>query len=66
MPDADGKKRQRHDTPAKNLQPYDDQFFRLWHYYLLSAAGPFRAGNVQLWQVLFSLNAIEGAYSTSR
>jgi len=45
---------------------YDDQFFRLWHYYLLSAAGPFRARNVQLWQVLFSLNAIEGAYSTSR
>lgn len=45
---------------------YDDRFFRMWHYYLLSAAGSFRARNVQLWQVLFSLNGIEGAYSTPR
>jgi len=33
---------------------YDERFHRMWRYYLLSAAGSFRARNVQLWQVLFS------------
>ncbi|HED31744.1 MAG TPA: cyclopropane fatty acyl phospholipid synthase [Prosthecochloris aestuarii] len=39
---------------------YDERFYRMWRYYLLSAAGSFRARNVQLWQILFSNNGITG------
>jgi cyclopropane-fatty-acyl-phospholipid synthase len=33
---------------------YDDRFYRLWKYYLLSCVGSFRAKNLQVWQVLLS------------
>lgn len=33
---------------------YDERFYRMWHYYLLSCAGAFRAHYMQLWQILFS------------
>jgi cyclopropane-fatty-acyl-phospholipid synthase len=33
---------------------YDERFFRMWSYYLLSCAGAFRAGKGQLWQIVFS------------
>ena len=45
---------------------YPERFFRMWHYYLLSAAGSFRARNVQLWQVLYSVKGIDGAFSVPR
>lgn len=45
---------------------YDERFYRMWRYYLLSAAGSFRARNVQLWQVLFSRNGITGDYHVDR
>ncbi|TNJ36972.1 cyclopropane fatty acyl phospholipid synthase [Prosthecochloris vibrioformis] len=45
---------------------YDERFYRMWRYYLLSAAGSFRARNVQLWQVLFSNNGITGDYHVTR
>lgn len=33
---------------------YDQRFYRMWRYYLLSSAGGFRARHSQLWQVVFT------------
>ena len=35
--------------PDKN---YDEQFYRMWRYYLLQCAGAFRARALQLWQLV--------------
>lgn len=45
---------------------YDDRFYRLWSYYLLSCAGGFRARSMQLWQIIFSKNGIKGGYQAPR
>ena len=42
---------------------YDDRFFRMWEYYLLSCAGSFKARDNQLWQVVFSKAGIPGGFS---
>jgi len=39
--------------PDLNLD-YDQRFYRMWRYYLLSSAGGFRARHSQLWQVVFT------------
>lgn len=41
---------------------YDDRFYRIWTYYLLSCAGSFRARRNQLWQGVFSKDGVEGGY----
>jgi cyclopropane-fatty-acyl-phospholipid synthase len=41
---------------------YDDRFFRMWKYYLLSCAGAFRARDNQLWQIVLSKNGVPGGY----
>ena len=33
---------------------YGEDFYRLWEYYLLSCAGSFRSGYLQLWQMVFT------------
>ncbi len=33
---------------------YDERFFRMWRYYLLSSAGAFRSRRNQLWQIVFT------------
>ncbi len=33
---------------------YDETFYRMWRYYLLSSAGGFRSRSSQLWQVVFT------------
>jgi cyclopropane-fatty-acyl-phospholipid synthase len=33
---------------------YDERFYRMWVYYLLSCAGTFRAREMQLWQIVLS------------
>jgi cyclopropane-fatty-acyl-phospholipid synthase len=33
---------------------YGEEFYRLWEYYLLSCAGSFRSGYLQLWQMVFT------------
>lgn len=33
---------------------YDDRFYRMWTYYLLTCAGTFRARKNQLWQIVLS------------
>ncbi|WP_417686772.1 cyclopropane fatty acyl phospholipid synthase [Pseudidiomarina gelatinasegens] len=43
-------------------QHYDERFFRMWRYYLMSCAGAFRARDLQVWQWVFSKNAYIGGY----
>ena len=45
---------------------YDERFYRMWTYYLLSSAGGFRAGKNQLWQIVFSKNGVTGGYKSIR
>ena len=35
-------------------EQYDERFYRMWRYYLLSSAGGFRSRQSQLWQVVFT------------
>ncbi len=35
-------------------EKYDDRFYRMWKYYLLSCAGGFRARSLQLYQIVLS------------
>ena len=41
---------------------YDETFYRMWKYYLLSFAGVFRAREIQLWQIVLSRNGVRGGY----
>ena len=41
---------------------YDERFFRMWKYYLLSCAGVFRSRTNQLWQVVLSPQGVRGGY----
>jgi len=45
---------------------YDETFFRMWKYYLLSCAGSFRARKIQLWQIVLSKNGVLGGYKSIR
>ncbi len=45
---------------------YDDRFYRMWEYFLLSCAGAFRARKNQLWQIVLSKNGIPGGYFSFR
>jgi len=45
---------------------YDETFFRMWRYYLLSCAGTFRAGRNQLWQIVFSKQRFKRGYQSIR
>ena len=33
---------------------YDERFYRMWSYYLLSCAGAFRSRSLQLWQIVMT------------
>lgn len=45
---------------------YDERFYRMWNYYLLSCAGSFRARYLELWQIVFSNNGVIGGYQAPR
>jgi len=45
---------------------YDERFYRMWTYYLLSCAGSFRSRRNQLWQIVFSRRGIRGGYKPIR
>lgn len=47
-------------------QQYDERFYRMWKYYLLSCAGSFRARNIQLWQFVLSPLGQVGGYDSVR
>jgi len=51
----------------KNIKgKYDQRFYRMWEYYLLSCAGTFRARKNQLWQIVYSKGGVEGGYKHIR
>ena len=55
------------DRAWDELKPdYDERFYRMWKYYLLSCAGSFRAGKNQLWQIVLSKNGIPNGYQSIR
>ena len=41
---------------------FDQRFFRMWSYYLLSCAGAFRARTIQLWQVVMTKYGLKGGF----
>lgn len=41
---------------------YDEQFRRMWNFYLLACAGGFRARKLQLWQVVLTKNGLPGGF----
>lgn len=45
---------------------YDERFYRMWKYYLLSCAGSFRARKNQVWQIVLSKNGLKNGYQTIR
>ncbi|MFJ5437186.1 cyclopropane fatty acyl phospholipid synthase [Pectobacterium brasiliense] len=45
---------------------YSARFRRMFSYYLNACAGTFRARDLQLWQIVFSINGIEGGLRISR
>ncbi|MBI4146859.1 cyclopropane fatty acyl phospholipid synthase [Candidatus Woesearchaeota archaeon] len=46
----------------KLIGRYDERFYRMWKYYLLSCAGSFRSRRNQLWQVVLSKSGVPGGY----
>ncbi len=45
---------------------YDDKFYRMWIFYLLSCAASFRSTNNQLWQIVFSRSGVPEGYKPVR
>ncbi len=45
---------------------YDEKFYRMWCYYLLSCAGGFRARSNQLFQIVFSPKGVINGYISIR
>ena len=45
---------------------YDNEFYRMWTYWLLSSAANFRSRSLQLWQVLFSIEGSKRPIQTYR
>ncbi|MGR9106547.1 MAG: cyclopropane fatty acyl phospholipid synthase [Gammaproteobacteria bacterium] len=45
---------------------YNQRFYRMWKYYLLSFAGAFRARENQLWQIVFSRKRYRQRYDSPR
>ncbi len=45
---------------------YNNRFYRMWKYYLLSSAGSFRSRYLQVWQIVLSKNGIPGGYTLVR
>jgi len=41
---------------------YNDKFYRMWKFYLMSSAGMFRSRRNQLWQVVLSKDGVRGGY----
>jgi len=41
---------------------YDERFYRMWRYFLLTNAGAFRSRRLQLWQLVFSPEGVSGGY----
>jgi cyclopropane-fatty-acyl-phospholipid synthase len=55
-----------HENWDKLKERYDQRFYRMWKYYLLSSAGSFRARRNQLWQIVLSPKGFSGSYQALR
>jgi cyclopropane-fatty-acyl-phospholipid synthase len=51
---------------ASIAENYDQRFFRMWKYYLLSCAGAFRAREMQLWQLVLTKKGAVAGYPEIR
>ncbi len=51
---------------ARISRKYDETFYRMWKFYLLSCAGSSRARNNQLWQIILSKEGVSGGYHSMR
>lgn len=45
----------------KLKEKYDERFYRMWKYYLLSSAGTFRSRHMHVWQIVFSKKGVPKA-----
>ena len=54
------------DNWDKIKDAYDQRFYRMWTYYLLSCAGAFRSRRNQLWQIVYSKEGVKGGYQSIR
>jgi len=45
---------------------YDERFYRMWVFYLLSSAAAFSIRYQQLWQIVFSKEGVKGGYKSLR
>jgi len=45
---------------------YNETFYRMWKFYLLSCAGLFRARSAQLWQIVLSKGQVRSHYDSIR
>jgi len=45
---------------------YDERFYRMWKYYLLTSAGNFRSRDAQVWQILLSKGRQLGGFEHCR
>ncbi len=50
----------------KIKRDYDERFFRMWKYFLLSSAGSFRARHNQVWQIVLTKKGLLGGYQSFR
>jgi len=50
----------------KQNPAYDERFYRMWKYYLLSCAATFRSRKNQLWQIVFSKKGVSQGYQSIR
>jgi len=50
----------------KKSGKYDERFYRMWKYYLLSTAGAFKARRLQLWQIVLSPKGVKEGYISVR
>jgi cyclopropane-fatty-acyl-phospholipid synthase len=51
---------------ATNFERYNERFYRMWKYYLLSSAGYFKVRELQVWQFVFSKKRSLEVYTTAR
>lgn len=55
-----------HNNYPSLMEKYDERFYRMWKYYLLSCAGSFKARKNQLWQIVLSKKGVKEGYKSIR
>ncbi len=54
-------------STIQKLDPkFNERFYRMWKFYLLSSAALFRSRKGQLWQIVISKNGVPGGYRSLR